>query len=82
MVLVGRVNKSIVSLIQQAGGSAVGLCGKDAGMIKARARNFEELGFVGDVTAVDISIIMSLVRASTISLLLHHCSCYTFVTLP
>mmetsp|Transcript_32444 Transcript_32444/g.54444 ORF Transcript_32444/g.54444 Transcript_32444/m.54444 type:complete len:380 (-) Transcript_32444:255-1394(-) len=66
MVLVGRVNKSIVSLIQQAGGSAVGLCGKDAGMIKARARNFEELGFVGDVTAVDISIIMSLTQAGVI----------------
>eukprot|EP00959_Pyramimonas_sp_CCMP1952_P394253 8260830-Pyramimonas_sp.AAC.1 len=60
MVLVGRVNKSLVSLIQQAGGSAVGLCGKDANLVSARVRNFEELGFVGDVTGVNIEIINSL----------------------
>jgi acetylglutamate kinase len=36
MVLVGRVNKSIVSLINQAGGNAVGLCGKDGNTIIAR----------------------------------------------
>ena len=35
MVLVGRVNKEIVSLINQAGGCAVGLCGKDGNLIKA-----------------------------------------------
>lgn len=36
MVLGGRVNKSLVSLIQQAGGLAVGLSGKDGGMLRAR----------------------------------------------
>lgn len=36
MVLSGRVNKGLVTLIQQAGGQAVGLCGKDSGIIKAR----------------------------------------------
>lgn len=36
MVLGGRVNKGLVTLIQQAGGNAVGLCGKDSGIIKAR----------------------------------------------
>jgi hypothetical protein len=36
MVLGGRVNKGLVTLIQQAGGLAVGLCGKDAGIIRAR----------------------------------------------
>jgi len=66
MVLVGRVNKSLVSLIQQAGGSAVGLCGKDAGLITARVRDFEELGFVGDVTGVNIEIINSLTKAGVI----------------
>eukprot|EP00240_Pyramimonas_obovata_P005141 CAMPEP_0118933864 /NCGR_PEP_ID=MMETSP1169-20130426/12753_1 /TAXON_ID=36882 /ORGANISM="Pyramimonas obovata, Strain CCMP722" /LENGTH=394 /DNA_ID=CAMNT_0006876687 /DNA_START=41 /DNA_END=1225 /DNA_ORIENTATION=+ len=66
MVLVGRVNKSLVSLIQQAGGSAVGLCGKDANLISARIRNFKELGFVGDVTGVDISIIEDLTKAGVI----------------
>jgi hypothetical protein len=38
MVLVGRVNKSIVALIEQCGGKAVGLCGKDAGLVKAEIR--------------------------------------------
>ena len=36
MVLGGRVNKGLVTLIQQAGGRAVGLCGKDSGIIHAR----------------------------------------------
>jgi hypothetical protein len=36
MVLGGRVNKSLVSLIQQAGGQAVGLSGKDGGVLRAR----------------------------------------------
>ncbi len=36
MVLGGRVNKGLVTLIQQAGGQAVGLCGKDSGIIRAR----------------------------------------------
>ncbi len=36
MVLTGRVNKSLVTLIQQAGGRAVGLCGKDSAMLDAR----------------------------------------------
>ncbi len=36
MVLGGRVNKSLVSLIQQAGGLAVGLTGKDGSLLRAR----------------------------------------------
>lgn len=36
MVLGGRVNKSLVSLIEQAGGHAIGLSGKDGGLLKAR----------------------------------------------
>lgn len=36
MVLGGRVNKSLVSLIQQAGGQAVGLSGKDGNLLKGR----------------------------------------------
>lgn len=36
MVLGGRVNKGLVTLIQQAGGQAVGLCGKDSSIIRAR----------------------------------------------
>lgn len=61
MVLVGRVNKEIVSLINQAGGSAVGLCGKDGNLIKARPSDEEGIGFVGEVTSVDTSLIEALV---------------------
>ncbi|NEP77571.1 MAG: acetylglutamate kinase [Okeania sp. SIO3B3] len=61
MVLVGRVNKEIVSLINQAGGLAVGLCGKDANLIKARPEGREGIGFVGEVSNVKIDILESLV---------------------
>ncbi|PAX53542.1 acetylglutamate kinase [Brunnivagina elsteri] len=57
MVLVGRVNKEIVSLIHQAGGKAVGLCGKDGNLITARPQGQEGIGFVGDVSSVDVSIL-------------------------
>ncbi|NET45776.1 acetylglutamate kinase [Okeania sp. SIO2B3] len=61
MVLVGRVNKEIVSLINQAGGRAVGLCGKDANLIKARPEGREGIGFVGEVSNIKIDILQSLV---------------------
>lgn len=60
MVLVGRVNKEIVSLINQAGGKAVGLCGKDGNLITARPQGDEGIGFVGDVCNVDIKILETL----------------------
>ncbi len=66
MVLVGRVNKEIVSLINQAGGSAVGLCGKDASLITARPADEEGIGFVGEVTNVNIQILDSLVKTGHI----------------
>ncbi|MBD0301566.1 MAG: acetylglutamate kinase, partial [Tolypothrix sp. T3-bin4] len=56
MVLVGRVNKEIVALINQAGGLAVGLCGKDGNLIKARPQGQEGIGFVGEVCGVNIKI--------------------------
>lgn len=61
MVLVGKVNKEIVSLINQVGGCAVGLCGKDANLIKARPEGREGIGFVGEVSNVKIEILQSLV---------------------
>jgi acetylglutamate kinase len=66
MVLVGRVNKELVSLISQAGGSAVGLCGKDGNMIKARPQGQSGIGFVGEVTNVDIRLLASLVEGGYI----------------
>ncbi len=62
MVLVGRVNKEIVSLINQAGGSAVGLCGKDGNLIKARPEGREGIGFVGEVNTMDVRILESLLK--------------------
>lgn len=66
MVLVGRVNKELVALINQAGGSAVGLCGKDANLITARPADQEGVGFVGEVSNVNIQILESLVNSGHI----------------
>ena len=59
MVLAGKVNKSLVNLIECAGGKSVGLCGIDGHMIQAKALN-DELGFVGDITNINIEPIMDL----------------------
>jgi acetylglutamate kinase len=62
MVLVGRVNKELVSLINQAGGAAVGLCGKDGNLITARSQGDADVGFVGDVTNVEPGLVRALVE--------------------
>ncbi|WP_019504539.1 acetylglutamate kinase [Pleurocapsa sp. PCC 7319] len=61
MVLAGRVNKGLVSLISRAGASAVGLCGKDGNLIQARPVGKEGVGFVGEVTNINTGVIESLV---------------------
>ncbi|KAG0590377.1 hypothetical protein KC19_1G094700 [Ceratodon purpureus] len=61
MVLVGKVNKSLVSLINRAGGCAVGMCGKDGKIITARAAE-EDLGFVGEITAIDTTVIRGILN--------------------
>ena len=61
MVLSGTINKSIVQAINAAGGRAVGLSGKDAGLITARPSN-EALGFVGEPETVNTAIIDTLGR--------------------
>ena len=66
MVLVGRVNKEIVSLINTAGGSAVGLCGKDGSLIRARPRGEEGIGFVGEVSHLNPQLVESLIDAGYI----------------
>lgn len=56
MVLAGKVNKELVQLLQHQGGRAIGLCGIDGDMIKAKkahGKNGEDLGFVGDITEVN-----------------------------
>jgi len=71
MVLGGLVNKEIVSLINSYGGKAVGLSGKDGGLIKAKKKLIKkmaetgvdeiiDIGLVGEVTGIDPQIIVSL----------------------
>lgn len=57
MVLAGKINKSLVSLIQSKGGKAIGLSGADGHMIMAKPRS-AELGFVGDITKIDVTPIL------------------------
>jgi hypothetical protein len=66
MVLTGRVNKGLVSLIQMAGGQAVGLCGKDSSLLTARQMVEKDIGFVGEVTKVNNALLQSLVQADFI----------------
>ena len=55
MVLAGKINKSLVSLLGQHGGQAIGLCGSDGGMIGVKKLEAEEdLGFVGEITSVNV----------------------------
>ena len=55
MVLSGSVNKDLVSLIGKYGGKAIGLCGIDGGLIKAKKLNNDvDLGYVGEITSIDI----------------------------
>ena len=69
MVLVGRVNKELVSLINQAGGSAVGLCGKDGDLIKARPIGKEGVGFVGEITSINEELIKTLVSSGYVPII-------------
>lgn len=59
MVLAGKINKSLVNLIQLAGGSAIGLCGLDGHMLQAEMAD-EKLGFVGNITHVNTQPISDL----------------------
>jgi len=65
MVLVGKVNRDIVSEVNVHGPLAVGLSGEDAGLITASRRS-PELGFVGDVEAVNASILERLLSEELI----------------
>jgi acetylglutamate kinase len=51
MVLAGKINKTLVNLIQMKGGHAVGLSGIDGGILEAKIKD-ERLGYVGEITKV------------------------------
>ncbi|MEY4295700.1 MAG: acetylglutamate kinase [Pseudomonadota bacterium] len=61
-VLAGEVQQDIVGLINQAGGKAVGLTGRDGGLIRAKKliSDVGDLGFVGDIQNIDASIVKAL----------------------
>ncbi len=80
MVLAGGINKEIVQLINAAGGRAVGLSGKDGGLIRARKLLFSrkdvsgnltdvDMGHVGEVTAVNTDIIDAVEKAGFIAVI-------------
>jgi len=57
-MVLGRINKGLVALINQHGAKAVGLSGKDGGLITAeKCKSDVDLGFVGDVSEIDPQII-------------------------
>ena len=78
MVLVGKVNKEIVTLINQNGGSAVGLSGKDGHLISARkmkylkkggedqASEIIDMGMVGEITSVNNGILLTTMESEFI----------------
>lgn len=57
MVLAGKVNKRLVQLLHHHGGHAIGICGLDDGMIKAKKHEEKDIGFVGDITDIDTTLI-------------------------
>jgi acetylglutamate kinase len=75
MVLAGSINKELVAWIEQAGGRAAGISGKDAGLVRARKvertrkdpgsaiEQLVDLGFVGEPETVDRTIIDTLLAA-------------------
>ena len=82
MVLAGSINKQIVSHINQAGGKAVGLCGKDGNMVIARkaggkdgtfgdasVADVVDLGFVGEPEKIDTSVLDQIIGRDLIPVL-------------
>ena len=60
MVLAGKINKSLVNLIQNKGGKSIGLSGMDGHMIEATVKD-ERLGYVGEITNVNVQPILDVI---------------------
>ncbi|MEP9354417.1 acetylglutamate kinase [Xanthobacter sp. KR7-65] len=81
MVLAGSINKQIVGFINEAGGKAIGLCGKDGNMVLAKKASrvivdpdskieqVVDLGFVGEPDKVDTSVLDQILRRELIPVL-------------
>jgi len=84
MVLAGSINKQIVGYINEAGGKAVGLCGKDGNMVIARkltravvdsGSEFDvDLGFVGEPEKVDTTVLTQILGRELIPVLAPVCA--------
>ena len=61
MILAGKINKSLVAQLDNLGGRAMGICGMDGGLIKARMID-QRLGYVGEITKVDPQPILDLLE--------------------
>jgi len=61
MILSGEINKEIVSLLNSYGAKAIGVSGKDAHFIKAKAKDFAKWGLTGNITDVEPSVIKNLI---------------------
>lgn len=63
-MVLNRVNKSLVSMVQQLGVKAVGVSGKDGGLLKAEKKYAEghDIGYVGEITDVDPKILYDLLE--------------------
>lgn len=67
MVLAGKVNKSLVANLTQCGGASLGLCGSDGGMLQVKKLESDpDLGFVGEVTGVNVKPITDALAAGFI----------------
>jgi acetylglutamate kinase len=81
MVLAGSINKQIVGFINEAGGRAIGLCGKDGRMVTARKisrtmvdpdsqiEKFVDLGFVGEPEQIDVTVLTQVLGRDLIPVL-------------
>ncbi len=61
MVLSGKVNKTLVNLLESKGGKAMGISGMDGGLIEAQMKD-EKLGFVGEITNINITPVFDLLE--------------------
>lgn len=68
MVLCGQVNPGLVSMAAQMGGKVVGLCGTDGNMIQAHLAD-PELGFVGEIDAVNPELVQTLIAQGYIPII-------------
>ncbi len=62
MVLAGKINKNLVNLLQNIGGKAIGLSGMDGGLIEAKPIDFENLGYVGEITNINTQPILDVLE--------------------